>query len=792
MEYTDQNPFPKLPGKYFYYGTYTVLGVKCWQKFSIHVFAVNNNLCEGDSLGLIFKSNVPVNKDTIDLERFDYFVYETDSEQSPYVEVTPQYRFEMNDDGKYVKYQKCRGCIDWEIDIESSFIQLHIKPIPVITGFKPVLYVDEVFRYVGTPSGGIWTSSDPAILEINNDGTAYAHETGEVSLTYSSNGCTESVVVKVLRENLWIGENRGANPKPGGLEEIENNYWSITSNWTGGRLPQEEERVVFHPSAVDLHVNSLGNALGGIYAVQGVDNATTANLIISPGSGLKLTVNTSDSPAVNFTNGAGIIVQSEDPEIIGSVNGTFIVPENTEVEAFVNFYTKGKGPLEATTVDEMSWQYFGIPVKSFKAGYLDGAFVRVYDETKTIIEDVEGDDVLIYYWHWLNNESVMSPVTGYEMSRKENYSGRYSFFGELNTSDIDTVLTVTPGAYFKGQHVVSNPYTAALNIKTGLVFGPEQAHIFTKAVYLFHAGTPDEWQAQVGTDGEKLPGQYLVVPQENAGKDGLPLYIPSMQGFVVQLDSTVIATEANEAARTLSFRYAGVGDVNYPMRVDEREQEESSLVISLFGNGELKDRVWMFIQTGSTRNFDNGYDGRKMLGVPDLAQLYFCEDDGMYQVSTVPDIDEMYLGFKAEKAVRDYTLIFHGNATDRELRRLYLIDLNAKVVTEIADCFEYHFTADNEIMAEKRFVIAAHRDWLQDENGFVSIYQRNGDIIFINDYEEEVLIVVYDSRGMSVRRFTIAPSDNVFIKEADWKTGIYVVGIYSDDVRVSSGKIIVR
>lgn len=794
IEFNDTNPFPKVLGKYFYYGVYTVLEAKCWQKFSINVFSVENSLCEGEMLSDIFSNTVLDDEDVMDISRFDYFLYDTNSEEAPNIQIPTDYVFLLEDNDKYVKYEKCRTCVETELDIESNFIRMEINEVPQIADNQSVLYPGSTYLFTATPTGGTWTSSDPAILSVSTDGTVSAIAAGEALLTYELNGCEASVSLKVLSENKWIGQNRGLNPEPGGLDGDENNHWSILSNWTGGRLPESDERVIFHEDAVSLHANSNGNTPDNIFVVKGVDNATAADLVIPVSCGLKLTENTPANKAINFTGGANVIIQSEDPDIAGSVNGTFIVPEDAKVNAIVHFYTKAKGPADATEVAEMAWQYFGLPVKSFVAGNLHGAYVRRYDETKTVTEEDGEGNSLIYYWHWLTNNDLMSPVTGYEISRREIYSGKYTFSGELNTSDINTVLSITPDAYFRGQHVVSNPYTAALNIKTGLELGTDSDDTFYKTIYLFHTGTPAQWQSQIGTEGN-IPGQYLSVPQQNAGEGSLPAAIPSMQGFVVLLDPDVIADESNKDARTLKIKYStGVNNENLNMRRGGTRKAKTCTMVSVSSDDILKDRMWIFTNENATRRFDNGYDGKKIFGASSLAQLFAYEEDGIYQVSTVPDIHNTYLGFKPEKGIRDYALTFNHSNTDETMYQcLYLVDLETNNVTEItADNSTYSFTAGNESAAGKRFVIISTPKEYDAAGNLLNIYQHDKNILFVNGYDKEILINIYNTAGVFIRQLKLPYSGCVSVSENEFGSGVYVIKAIGGDIRNSSRKLIIN
>jgi len=56
--------------------------------------------------------------------------------------------------------------------------------------------------------------------------------------------------------------------------------------------------------------------------------------------------------------------------------------------------------------------------------------------------------------------------------------------------------------------------------------------------------------------------------------------------------------------------------------------------------------MWIFTFPSCTRNFDNGFDGKKMLGFSQVSQLYSIENDGIYQINAVNNMNESYLGFQ--------------------------------------------------------------------------------------------------------------------------------------------------
>ena len=61
----------------------------------------------------------------------------------------------------------------------------------------------------------------------------------------------------------------------------------------------------------------------------------------------------------------------------------------------------------------------------------------------------------------------------------------------------------------------------------------------------------------------------------------------------------------------------------------------------------FSDQMWLFSVASCTNEFDNGWDGFKMFGTPLAPQLFAIEPDGDYQVASIPNYNDTFLGFSA-------------------------------------------------------------------------------------------------------------------------------------------------
>ena len=96
----------------------------------------------------------------------------------------------------------------------------------------------------------------------------------------------------------------------------------------------------------------------------------------------------------------------------------------------------------------------------------------------------------------------------------------------------------------------------------------------------------------------------------------------------------------------------------------------------------FSDQMWLFTVASCTNNFDNGWDGYKMFGTTSAPQIFAIEPDGNYQVNSVPDINNTYLGFSAGVDTV-YTLTFSNENLSVFYNQLFLIDSVAKKTIDI-------------------------------------------------------------------------------------------------------------
>lgn len=548
--------------------------------------------------------------------------------------------------------------------------------------------------------------------------------------------------------NLWLGSTSSS--------------WSDPTNWTGNYVPYPADAVVFATTA-----NSASDATNDLkveeaHTVGDLLNRSSKKLVVAPAASLQVkgTIDTNNDQA-------RILIQANSTQPAG----TFIFPQTQRAFANVEFYSKAVTPNDVATSAGFVWQYMGVPVKSFAANALAGWYMRQYHE------DAPGGK----YWVQLNNSSVLTPFTGYQLSRKANTntSGIATFQGELENADRNLALTVSgSNSLYMGQHVVSNPYTAALNISNGLSFGQG----VDATVHFFHTGSSLEWESNNGTAGE-MRAQYLSVPQAQAGFNGLPSRIASMQGFVVK---------ANENNAILGFNYGGVNAENTMARVKPRDAQKISTLITMYKGDEIADKAWIFAEPdGVTDGFDNGWDSRKLIASNSDAYIYTETAGERLQVNSKETIHNTVLVMKAEATIQEYRFEFQHLNLDQLYSKLYLLDLvGNKYIDITANNSSYSFTATNDDEAQARFVIKSAFDSNPEHDAnTVFVIKENNRYLAVNKLQTEVDVMIYDVSGRLYSKQQI-PASGVVVLKSDLTIGVYLVKFNGAGVRKTEKLII--
>lgn len=566
--------------------------------------------------------------------------------------------------------------------------------------------------------------------------------------------------------NLWMGS--------------VNSIWSNISNWTANKLPAPGTSIEFAAAGNNGISATNDLVLDSDRVVGSVKNLSTKRLYIPAGK--CLTVNNS----ITTNNANQLYIQSSASGPGGSL--IFHNAQNAPVSATVEMYSLASWNLTNPVGGKYKWQFFGLPLRSLASASptFDGAYVR---------EMRENDSPS--HWYQLNNGSALSSFKGYEITQSAPTT--YVFQGQLENNDYNITQPFTSGVSYPGQCLIGNSYAAAIDIKK-IVFGTQML----ATVYLYNTGTQNDWIAngQAPVDSTTaLAGQYTAVPFAQAGIGTVPGQIPSMQAFLVRAKS-------NSASATVSIPYSAATTV---VKNTTRQRVHASVssgdtiktstdTLHVWTQVDVKgfrysDRVWLFTDTACTHSFDNGWDGEKFLGSYVAPQLFAMEQDGDYQVNSVDDMNNSYLGFMPG-VDSVYTLTFTHHNTNVRYSGIYLVDSVSNVTTDItAGGSTYTFETLPTDTIVKRFKIVTTVDiatpviQAYTSTDPLKVFSSQRTIFVDNASVETGTLEVYDFAGQLVHHYPFSARQVNMIR-TNLPPGIYVAKAITRKDKISRQLII--
>ncbi|HHT22647.1 MAG TPA: T9SS type A sorting domain-containing protein [Bacteroidales bacterium] len=579
-----------------------------------------------------------------------------------------------------------------------------------------------------------------------------------------------------LPQNLWIGTTSTSLAEP--------------ANWIYNLVPRKGEDIEFANGYANnakgkTAQNNIEIPSGIVKEIGSLINETSYATVISPNASLTVHGNVVGSS----TDPNKLVVKASET----LPNGTLILagqPCDSLIMGTVEMYAKGYQLVGDTAIwtdnipgsptigqtfkSTYHWQYFGIPVQSIITDpTFYGSFIRKYNES------INGTS---YYQKWepLNNSSVLTAFTGYEITQKTqkfiHMQGALVFCNDtLTMTRKAPAVSGASGAninYGLGQNIFGNSYTAAIRIDS-IKFPP--GNLVEKTVYLYNTGRFGDWgnAASIPNSGTISAGSYTAIPADVASTvwDN---QIPSMQGFLLKFTQDETTYNGSDAKVILPYGSGKVVPNTKPQLV--KGQQEGQRVVQLAGGtADLKsaeqeeekaplsylrinlaskstrDVLWLFSQEGTTEGFDNGWDGRKFFGTP-KAFIYTETPDGPMQVSTNRTINGTYLTLYSN-ADTEYTLTLAKSNLD-DYTDLVLHDLKTGTKTPLNnDLTEYKFTSHNTGKAEKRFLITGHKPINnEDENSLSGYYITQAQtLVLTNNSDEEGTYSIYTTTGSLVK-----------------------------------------
>lgn len=545
--------------------------------------------------------------------------------------------------------------------------------------------------------------------------------------------------------------------------------WEDATKWNVGEVPGV---LPGDSPIIDGICTIETNSLNGNWVCNDLTINAGAKLTINPAQALNVS-----GVLTNNAAEAGLVIKSDGISANGTL--TFNNDPSHPVLATVEMYSKASWDLNQAGGSKYSWQFFGIPVKtlSLSNGTFVNCLVRKYNESSV-------DDLGL--WTAQSTAMPLTTGTGYEIVQQNPKI--YVFPGELSNDDFTQPLNYVPGAKFPGQHIFSNPYTAAIDI-TKIAFDANTEN----SIYLYNTGTYNEWFDNSGSvsDGTTIaPGQYVVSTPATAGVLSVPKEIPSMQGFLVK---NLLTTSGS-----ITIPYIGSTMNNVELQRAKGSfkvvnADKIATRIDLSGTHSA-DCMWIFTDPACTGGFDNGWDGYKMPGSALNPQLYAMEAAGDFQIDAVADINGTFLGFSAG-ADTDYKLTFTHQNTATRYSVLYLVDLSENITTDItASGSEYTFTAQSSATPVKRFKIITTPEVTTNNpvvSSLLKIINSNGTLVIQNLSNQSGDLVIYTLNGVAIEKMAYKANGTTTFSTSSLLPGAYVAKASSDRERVTE-RIIIR
>ena len=595
------------------------------------------------------------------------------------------------------------------------------------TGFKDVVVPTNTLSYYLLPLSSLVNKginiSYLSLKDINGNDRTYDGAVDIGAVEYS-----------------MITKNQGSN-------------WATASDWRIGRVPTVDDIVTIRTATQVTTTNAVCKKILVI--------ESDASLTVNAGSQLVV------SETITNTDANRLIVKSSSSEPNGSL--FFQNTSANPVYATVEMFSKSNYDLSRPANNRYNWQFFGIPVEAIPANpTFYGAYVRIRMENGT-------DNTK--HWVSLTNSSQVTPFLGYQICyatpRKVWFSGKL-----VNRDYNSGQLAKTTGALYPGQHLLANPYTAAIDIKK-IEFGSDME----KTVYLYNTGSFDDWEKNTSKQGGN-PGQYFGIPQANAGVGGIPGQVPSMSSMLVKVNNS-----ASNAYVKINYN-AAIKQNTEQQRVKREGAETSEHLYTCIDleSKSFSDRLWIFADEKLSRNFDNGYDGYKLYITPNTAQIYAVEKDGNYQINSVDDLNNTTIAFQPGEDT-DYQLIFNNHNLEKRYSKLLLFDLaKEKVMDVTANGSVYNFTADSKLDSVTRFKLITEKMQTPDvDPSKVGFYTENNNLHIYN-YGNTGNVMIYDISGRLLFKRHLYP--NCITTIALQKQTVYIVKtIIPDETR--STKIII-
>ncbi len=180
------------------------------------------------------------------------------------------------------------------------------------------------------------------------------------------------------------------------------------------------------------------------------------------------------------------------------------------------------------------------------------------------------------------------------------------------------------------------------------------------------------------------------------------------------------------------------------------------------------------------------------------AQLFNIEGNEIFEINTLDDLDQTYLGFRAAEKDTEYTLTFTHTNIGLSYKQLNLIDLVENKTIDISSSgSKYEFTANNVKDIQKRFKIegipaggttTGNDNEANMEN--IIIYTNQKDIIINHKDIQSGSIYLYDISGRCIIEKNLEQSGKTIIHADFAPNGVYIIKLITNNNKIDQSIIL--
>jgi len=443
-----------------------------------------------------------------------------------------------------------------------------------------------------------------------------------------------------------------------------------------------------------------------------------------------------------------------------------LATKSTDVNARVDVFVEGTNKGSETT-----WQYFGVPyiVRATPSFY--GAWVCEWSEKS-------GN------WSYKNTNDYLDPWVGYCITQDDALTRTYSYepHGVLQTGNHTYTLTKTKDSSYEGNNIVTNSYTAPIDITKLTDADFDNAE---KTIYIYNTGSYTQWDKY--KDGavsrDALAGQYLAIPALEAEYAPYDItVIPPMQAFCLQ-------AKADNATFTVNYDRAiwGSTSSSKPKRINRRNmpsiEENENLIIDIQGS-HYADAISVLKRSNCTSEYDDGHDAHKWEGSKQAPQLYSIEDDDkIYAVDARETLEGHYIGLRPGED-NYYTLTFRLVDTDDFY---YLKDLSDNSYYPIIEGMNVDIAAETTM--SRRFQIVSeieYEDAINDQpHGVTTDICMNSTTAYMTNSTDNIVTAnIYDMTGKLIGRQDVAPHTTFNYQFDQLPRGTYIINLGTQNLKI--------